>query len=69
MSSGKVPRLFLDFNSNVCFVSHSYNFFLDEVLNVRNVIRTEELERQGYRPRLMREDELRIERERPQLSM
>lgn len=35
----------------------SYNFFLDEVLNIRNRVREEDLARRGYRPRKMTADE------------
>lgn len=63
-----VIRLVL--KSYFSFISHplvrSYNFFLDEVLNIRNSLREDELRRKGLVPRLMDQTELEVVRPRPQ---
>lgn len=38
--------------------TNSYNFYLDEVLNIRNAIREEELRKRGLAPRILTTDEL-----------
>lgn len=42
-----------------------FNFFLDEVINIKNTLRTEELSRQGFLPRLLEKHELETRRDRP----
>lgn len=45
--------------------SPRYNFFLDEVINIKNTIRTEDLTRQGFQPRLLEKHELESRRSQP----
>lgn len=55
--SVSVSCIYSSRESHLC-IWYSYNFFLDEVLNIRNGIREKELARRGFGPRRMTEEEL-----------
>lgn len=48
--------------------TRSYNFYLDEVLNIRNDVREKELQKRGLEARLLTRDELLTRHAHPPLE-